>query len=216
MAQSRGLLFLAFTAILSGYFMVWLPNESAGLAFIGLEMGEQIKFLPQVKQRTLGPDRTLFYLPPITLALMLLLVSARWPSHRWQTWTARALALVVSLLAFPALEQLGVADRSEWLWRLLLILFVGGVALVVSGIGGRISPTLLALSLLLMAVAGAVLPTWAYFSIAPTFFEWLRRPFSYGPGLWLNLAGHLLVAALAIRQLSKEGRGGGGEAALWS
>jgi len=38
-----------FTAILLGYLLVWLPHEAAGLSFIGIELGEWVKFLPQVR-----------------------------------------------------------------------------------------------------------------------------------------------------------------------
>ena len=205
----QALLFVAFTGILFGYFMVWLPNEAAGLAFIGLEMGEQVKFLPQVKQRALGPDRTLFYLPPITLSLMLLLLTARWDRRRWQTWAMRILAVALSSLAFPALEVVGAADRSEWLWRLLLIALVAVAAVGVSVVGRRLSVALWGFLLLLPAFAGAILPTWAYLAITPAFYQLLRRPVTYGPGLWLNLAGHLLVVALILGGLpdTKQGEG---------
>ena len=58
-----------FTVALAGYFMVWLPQPAAGLSFIGLDIGEWIKFLPQVQSGEAGINRNAFYLPPITLSL---------------------------------------------------------------------------------------------------------------------------------------------------
>jgi hypothetical protein len=81
-------LWLAFTMILAGYLMVWLPQPVVGLSLMGLEMGEWVKFLPQVQAGSL-PDRNLFYLPPITLSLMMIIWTAGWPNRRWQTWAAR-------------------------------------------------------------------------------------------------------------------------------
>ncbi|MFZ0547082.1 MAG: hypothetical protein WAM60_16675, partial [Candidatus Promineifilaceae bacterium] len=64
------LLWVGFTFILAGYLMVWLPQPVVGLSLLGVEMGEWVKFLPQI-QAGLLPDRNLFYLPPILLGLMM-------------------------------------------------------------------------------------------------------------------------------------------------
>ena len=195
-------LFLAFVAIFVGYFMVWLPHETAGLSFIGLEMGEQAKFLPAVREGQILPDRSLFYLPPITLALMIVLLAARWPNRRWQTWAARVLAIAVSLLAFPALEALGT-DSAEWLWRILMILSVVLVAVMSSVAGRRLSSRVLWLLILLVALAGAILPTWAFQSVRPLFASLLLTDVGIGPGVWLNGAGHLLAAVIAAIGFSR-------------
>ena len=91
--QYRQILFLlSFTAIFIGYLMVWLPGPSAGLQFLGIEMGEWTKFFG------LGAKRNWFYLPPLTLALMLLFFTAGWENGRTQTWLFRGVAVAVSLL----------------------------------------------------------------------------------------------------------------------
>lgn len=203
--MSRRLYLLALTAILVAFFLVWLPHPAAGLSYIGLEMGEQAKFLPQVRSGAVTPGRSAFYLPPVTTALLLILLTTFWPPTR-RTWAARALAVLVSLLAFPALEALGDADRAEWLWRLLLI------ALVV--VAAAAAPRLALLPARArcwlaapVALAGAILPTWAFFAVRPLYGELLRQPLGVGPGVWLNLAGHLLALAVALS------RAAGGRAA---
>jgi hypothetical protein len=198
-------LFLAFTLIVVGFFMVWLPHRVAGLSFIGLEMGEQAKFLPQVQSGEILPGRSLFYLPPVTAGLMLALLTAYWPNSRWQTWVARALAVALSFLAFPALEALG-SEPAEWLWRVLMIALVlvtvGAVALP----GDRLRPLsrLLWSFMVLVAVAGALLPTWVYLAVRPAFAELLREPVGIGPGVWFNLAGHLLALRVAGWELARQ------------
>lgn len=189
-------LFLAFVAIFVGYFMVWLPHEAAGLSFAGLEMGEQAKFLPPVREGQILPGRSLFYVPPVTLALMLVLLAARWPNRRWQTWAARALAIVLSLLAFPALEVLGT-DAAEWLWRVLMIALVVLVAAASSLTGQILSSRVLWLLILLVALSGAILPTWAFLAVRPLFASLLRADVGIGPGVWLNGVGHLTAAVVA-------------------
>lgn len=199
MSARRGQLFLAFTAIFVAFFMVWLPHEAAGLSFIGLEMGEEVKFLPQVQSGEILPGRSLFYLPPVTLGLMLALTSARWPNRRWQTWAARAVAVAISLLAFPALEAWGT-EPAEWLWRVLLI----GLVLLTAGLAaflGEGAERAVWFLLALVALTGAVLPTWVYLAMRPAFGTLLREHVGIGPGVWLNLAAHLLALRVAVWQL---------------
>jgi hypothetical protein len=191
---------LAATAILLAYFLPWLPHPAVGLRLIGLEMGEWVKFLPQVRSGEVAAGRNLFYLPPITLGLMLALSTANWPNGRWQTWLMRGLAVSVSLLAFPALEAIRDEPSSEWLLRLLLI---GGVLLVavLSGLGGRLPAALPWLLIALLALLGSLLPTWAYLAVRPVIADLLRAPLGLGPGVWLNLLGHLAAGAVALRMI---------------
>ena len=80
---SQGALILGFTAVFVGYLSVWLRGPGAGLSFLGLEMGEWFKFLG------LGPRRDFFYLPPITLGLMLAIWTMTWPARdglEWRAW----------------------------------------------------------------------------------------------------------------------------------
>lgn len=199
MITRRSQLFLAFALIFVAFFMVWLPHEAAGLTFIGLEMGEQAKFLPQVQSGEIVPGRSLFYLPPVLVGLMLALLTACWPNQRWQTWAARALAVAISMLAFPALEALGTT-AAEWLWRVLLIalvLLAVGLAALLPGRAERLIWGLLAVA----AVAGAALPTWAYLALRPAFAALLQEQVGIGPGVWLNLVGHLLILRVAVWEL---------------
>ena len=198
---------LGFTLILLGYLMVWLPHEAAGLSFIGLEIGEWIKFLPQVRSGQLAADRNLFYLPPITLGMMLALWTAGWPNRRWQTWAMRALAAMVAMLALPSVEVVLGEGSDQWLSRLIMVLLVVLVAVLVSllrrmprGLGQTISWT----AMLILALLGLVLPTVAYLSVRPAVSELLSDGVGAGPGLWLNGIGHLLVAVAAFTYLLEQ------------
>jgi hypothetical protein len=113
--QQRLIFFAGVTLVVVSFFAVWLPHEAAGLAFLGLELGEEAKFLPAVRAGLIIPGRSLFYLPPVTAALALLLESVGWNNRRLQTWILRGVAVLVSLLAFPALEALGT-DRHLQPW----------------------------------------------------------------------------------------------------
>lgn len=193
-----GRYYLGLALILVGYFLPWLPNPAAGLSFIGLEIGEWVKFVPQVQMGEITPGRDLFYLPPITTGLILALLTAGWPNRRWQTWAMRGLAILVSLLAFPSLDAIRFEPASEWQARLLLVGLVMLVALLSSvlgtpGRGRRLIPYLITL----VALLGASLPTWTFLAMLPA-IRTLLGPVAAGPGLWLNLAGHLWIAGLAL------------------
>lgn len=189
------LLFLGLTAIFVGYFLVWLPGPATGLQLIGIEIGEWIKFLG------VGRGRDLFYLPPIVLGLTLALLAATWPNERPQTWLARLIAVGLALLAFPAVAVIQLEPRGEWLPRLAMI----AVVAVVAGIGALVArrnprslwPWLL---IAIVALVGAILPTLQYVVVRPVVEEALRRSIGFGPGLWLNLVGSLIVAAVALAE----------------
>lgn len=206
-ASRQTLIKLGFTVILLGYFMVWLPHKLAGLSFIGLEIGEWVKFLPQMRSDQIAVDRNLFYLPPITLGLILTLWTAGWPGRRWQTWATRALAVLVAMLALPAVEAVLEEGSDQWLVRLALVLFVALVAVLVPLLqrlpGGK--GLIVAWSAtLVIALIGLALPTWAYLAVRSAVAELLADEVEIGPGLWFNGIGHLLVAVAALTWLLEQ------------
>jgi hypothetical protein len=194
-ALRLNLLFLGLTAVFVGYFLVWLPGPGAGLQLIGIEIGEWIKFLG------VGPRRNLFYLPPIVLGLALALLAATWPNERLQTWVARGLAVAIALLSFPAIAAIQLEPSSEWLLRLLLIGVVAAVSVIGAAVAARDPgspwPWLLIAA---VAVPGAILPTLQYITVRPVVEEIMRRSLGIGPGVWLNAAGCLVMAAVALAE----------------
>jgi hypothetical protein len=197
---SQTLLILGFTAVFVGYLSVWLRGPGVGLSFLGVEMGEWFKFLG------LGPRRDLFYLPPITLGLMLAVWTMTWPATEgfdWRAWTVRALAVFVSLLAVPAVEDISGPVREQYILRVVLIGVVILVALL-SGfwqpVGGwRRLPWLLITAL---ALISALLPSWLYLQVQPFLSDILGVPLSAGLGLWLNVLGNALIVITTLSQAS--------------
>jgi hypothetical protein len=207
--QQQTLFLLSFTTILVGYFMVWLPGPSAGLQLLGFEMGEWTKFFG------LGVKRNWFYLPPITLALAMLFFTVGWGNGRFQTWLFRGVAVVVSLLAFPALEDLTGPSQSEYLSRVAAIALVVVVAGLLALLGSEKRPLrqaqrkmwLTPVSRVLMVgvgLVGLILPTLIYGEVRPFVSDLLRLELGYGPGFWLNGVGHTAVVLLAAWQLAKK------------
>jgi hypothetical protein len=189
------LLLAGLTAVFIGYLTVWLPGPAAGLSFLGVELGEWIKFLG------VGQTRNLFYLPPITLALSLVALAATWPNGRWQTWTLRGLALAVSLLAFPALPAIRGEPTGEWALRLALIGLVGLLALLTGLVVQLRRPRLVWGALAALGGVGALAPLWLYLTIRPLVSQAFGAPVGIGIGVWLNGVGHLLLAAVSLLKL---------------
>jgi hypothetical protein len=184
---------VGFTAILLGQFLVWLPNRAAGLTLMGLELAEWLKFLPEAQSGAIGPVQ-IFYLPPATLALLMLLTTAQWP-RRGATLAMRILALVVGLLALPPLEVL-VGGVRGWLPSAALVALVGGVFLLAQlGWLRRLSARVIWSVMLLLAAVGGVWPTLAYDPARALVSNLVGEPLGTGPGVWFNLLGHALVAA---------------------
>ncbi len=195
-AVSQAAFFASLTAVFTAYFLIWLPGPAAGLQLMGLETGEWVKFMG------MGTRRNLFYLPPITLALTMQLVTGFWPNTRWQTWLMRGVAVAVSLLAFPAIEDILGATRDEYLSRLAAIFFVGVMGFV-AAIAVRyrvkvwVRQALLG-SMALLGLLGFYLPLSAYLEVQPIVSVWMGRPIGIGVGVWLSSAGHLGITAVSL------------------
>ncbi len=194
--ESHTLLFLGLTAVLVGYFSIWLPGPGAGLQLMGLETAEWLKFMG------MGTSRNWFYLPPITLGMMLSLLPLSWPPNRWQNWGIRAAAAAVSLLAFPAIEDITGPVWREYVVRVAGIGLVTAVSLL-TGLFHRRQHTVVVWGLMIgLGLLGAVMPLWVYFQARPAVETLMGQSLGVGWGLWLNGAGHLLAAAVCLWQLA--------------
>ena len=197
--RTRPLLIGGLTAVFIGYLSVWLPGPGVGLSFIGVELGEWIKFLG------VGQSRNWFYLPPITLGLIIALLTTSWSNRRWQTWMMRGLAVGISLFAFPSIEAIRFEPTSEWLLRLTLIGLVTVVVsfsgIVARGIPKTWQPKPLLILLGVLGLVGAIMPTWIYLTVRPIVSQAIGLPVGIGLGVWFNGVGHLLVTAVALYHL---------------
>lgn len=190
-----------FTLVLLGYLMVWLPQPVAGLSFIGLEIGEWVKFMPQIRSGQVAVNRNLFYLPPITLGMLLVLWTSGWPNRRWQTWAMRTVAILVAMLAFPALEAILYEGRDQWLVRVLMILAVVVMAFLLpllDRLPRRRRSTVVWIIMIILAMTGLIFPSWAYLTVRPAAADLFASGVGVGPGVWLNGVGDLMIAIVAL------------------
>ncbi|GMQ78540.1 MAG: hypothetical protein BMS9Abin02_1058 [Anaerolineae bacterium] len=203
--QSETLIKISFTIILLGYFLVWLPQPVVGLSFIGLEIGEWVKFIPQVRQGDILPSRSFFYLPPVTLGAMMALWTARWSNRRWKTWVIRGTALLISLLALPAIESFRDEPISQWVLRLLFIVVAAIAILLATVYASRESvPYTVPWAYFVgLGLIGALLPLWIFLAIRPVAGEIIGSKVGFGVGILLNILGHGLLVALGMIHLSR-------------
>lgn len=180
-----------------GYFSVWLPNDAVGLAMIGLEIGEWVKFLPETRAGQVALSRVWFYAPPLTLAALIGLYSAEW-EHRWRTWLVRILAALVATLALPAIPDMLDGGTGDLL-RPALVLLVGILVLLASRIPYEINFWLS----VLLAVVGGVVPLIAYLVYRPIIATYLTYTPEIGVGVWDNLIGHGLLLVAVLRSRAK-------------
>ncbi|MFQ5421910.1 MAG: hypothetical protein ACE5EY_16300, partial [Anaerolineae bacterium] len=180
---------------------------------MGLETAEWLKFMG------MGPNRNWFYLPPITLGLMLALLPLAWPPRRWQNWGMRALAVLVSLLAFPAVEDITGPVWREYVVRVAGIGLVTAVALLTGWFHRQwttvhrtavhrtaVHRTAVWIILALLGILGGLMPLWTYLGALPAIENLMGEPVGVGWGLWLNSLGHLWVTAVTLGLLLQKRR----------
>ena len=86
-----------------GYYGPWIAHATAGLTLSGIDMGEFVKFLPEVLDGTLAVTRQLFYLPPLAVAVTIaLLIGSPRLGYPWLLRVPGLLmAALVSLQLLP-------------------------------------------------------------------------------------------------------------------
>lgn len=191
---------LAILLGLAGYLMAWVPHPAPALRIAGLDLGEYVKFLPEVRAGQVRVLRELCYLPLLAAALALLL--AAWSTERPWQWPARILALplavVIALLMLPPVWTPQTLFQGEFRWQ--------GLAIVVSLLAAVLSPLLLqrtlrraaAASVAFLCALAAVLPVVQFFTIRPALERVYARALPVGAGVWLCVGGFLLAAGSSL------------------
>ena len=102
--SARAALVLGWALAAAGYFGPWVAHPTAALTLTGVDMGEFVKFLPQVQSGSLGNVlRQGFYLPPLAVVVGIALLSGA-RQIAFPTWARVALlaaALPVSVQVLP-------------------------------------------------------------------------------------------------------------------
>ena len=191
---------VAFLVVgLAGYWGPWIAHRDVALILIGQDMGEFVKFLPEVRDGSLPMTRELFYLPPFcgcwALALLAASRTLRYPP------LSRVLFLFaippVSLALLPPVFSIPVLQSAEF--RLQVIGVVICLALVPGWLLLRLLPVRAQTGLLAVSGLLGALPAWWQFrATLPAIARIYDAPLHVGWGIVALVVGYGALAILAV------------------
>lgn len=187
---------IGIALVLVGYWGPWVNHKTAALVLSGLDMAEFVKFLPGVRAGTEFMIRELFYLPPLAAALCLALIGSN--RHlRYLLWARAIMVIIAILLAiivlppYPFILQALSSDE----FRRQFLAATGCLAVITASLLYRRLPGAVMTALLIViSLAGAIPPVWQFLSIRSALDRVYGQPIHVGWGLWLMVAGFLVVA----------------------
>ena len=95
--------------VLVGFLSPWIDHREAGLALTGFEMGEWIKFAPQVREGSAGLSRAGFYWPAAVAAMALVMIASV-GKRRGVRRALLVMATLAALLPLPLIEEIKSAE----------------------------------------------------------------------------------------------------------
>ena len=198
------LLPLALVLAMLAYWGPWVQHAAAALRLSGQDLGEFVKFIPAIRRGELSFPRQLFYVPPlvVTIVLVVLSVSRQLPYRTW----LRVVMLASSIAVLPGLLPPAWGHPRQLLeaeFRLQGIALLLGLGIAAAhGLFRRLSLSALAILVLTLAPIALLVPQAAFWAVRPRI--WAAYNVSglvLGWGLWLHLAAWLGVTACAATLL---------------
>lgn len=194
------LLPLSVLAALAGYLGPWVDHPVAGLAILGLDLGEYVKFLTPVRSGAVSLWREGFYLPLVAVSLTCSLAAFR--RELAYPWAVRGLLLAAAVVAALNLlppawtpqRMLTPEFQQQALWIALCL-----AAMFFSPFLALLPRWIVAALVAALSLAALVLPPWQFFQVLPAIAGLYNHPLAPGWGLFvtgLGLGGLLAAAAL--------------------
>jgi hypothetical protein len=182
---------------LAGYFGPWVAHRASGLIVSGLDLGEYVKFIPQVLSGQIAVRREVFYLPLFAGSLMASLLASRRTLPRWLRILLGLAAIPLALAMLPPAWSPATLQSPEFRVQIAALLFC--LLMVPAVIVTRYLPDRLVLILIaVLAIPAAVLPAWGFLQVRPAVEALYRQPLRLGWGFWAELLGFLFVAFWAV------------------
>ena len=205
--KSRIVLILGLALAIVGYFGPWVDHKTAALVLTGQDMGEFVKFLPEVRAGAAPMIREFFYLPPFAAALCLILLMAS--KRLAYPLLVRAVMLLAVLgLAWAMLPPVWTPQllvTAEFRKQTVAIAFCL-LLLIVHPMLRHLSSRWMAVALrhaqdiamMVLALLGAGPPLWQFVAIREAVNRAYGWPVQVGWGLWVTVLGFLIVMAGAV------------------
>jgi hypothetical protein len=210
-------LVLGLALVIVGYFGPWVDHKTTALTLTGQDMGEFVKFLPEVRAGTTPMIREFFYLPPFAAALgLILLMSSRRLAYPLMVRTVMMLAVLgLAWAMLPPVWTPQLLVTAEFCKQTVAIAFCL-LLLIAHPMLRRLSPRwypehgrgagLMAVALrhaqetamVVLALLGAGLPLWQFFAIREAVNRAYGWPIQVGWGLWVTVLGFLVIIVGAV------------------
>ncbi|MBN1639931.1 MAG: hypothetical protein JXA09_01755 [Anaerolineae bacterium] len=182
------------------YWAPWVDHDAAALKLSGQDLGEFVKFLPEIRRGAQHFPRQVFYLPAFTAtcALVLLATARSLPYPRW----LRVLLLAWAALLLPGLLPPAWGRVRELFapeFRLQgLALFAGVLLIAAHGLLARLPRAALAAALSGLALCGLLPAQIAFWAIRARIWAAYGTPsLRLGWGLLLHLVAWIALLVLA-------------------
>jgi hypothetical protein len=183
------------------YWAPWVDHDTAALKLSGQDLGEFVKFIPDIRRGEMRFPRQLFYLPPFVcvVCLVLLSTSRQLPYPRW----LRIGMLFAAILLLPGLLPPAWGHPRDLFTREFrlqgIALLLGLLLIAAHGVLRSLSRRTLSLALVVLALLGLVPAQWAFWAIRPHIWTAYNTPTIYlGWGLWLDIAGWAALLAATV------------------
>jgi len=193
-------LLLALVLGIFAYWAPWVNHAAAALKLSGQDLGEFVKFIPAIRRGDVSFPRQLFYLPPLVMAVVLVLLSVNqelpYPGWLRIVMLVSSVALLPGLLP-PAWGHPRELFSSEFRLQGIGILLGASVA-AVHGLFRRLPLRSLAGLILGLAPIALVAPQGAFWAVRPRIWAAYDTPgLRLGCGLWMHVAAWLGATACA-------------------
>ena len=179
---------------LVGYFRPWVPHRVAGLAILGLDLGEYVKFLPPGDRGGIPIWREGFYVPLFAVALACSLLSHR-RAYAYPFWLRLALVLlgvIATLNMLPPAWSPAVLRTPEF--RLQTVAIVASLVLLALSPVLALLPSLLTYTFIaVISAAGIWFPLSGFLQALPRISALYGHALRPGWALILTVAGLLLL-----------------------
>lgn len=206
----RWLLPLSVLATLAGYFGPWVPHAAAGLVVTGLDLGEYVKFLHEVRGGEIELWRQGFYLPLVAVSVALSLHAYRrdlaypWPIKG----TLLAVAAVAAFNLLPPAWSPPLLLTPEFRLQTLAMIVCLGLA-AISPILALLPRQMVAALVALSAISALWLPIHNFLRVLPAIAQLYGHPLTPGWGIWgmgLGLVGMMGVGVFELLSTREENR----------
>ena len=188
-------------AAIGASFAPWVSRPPAALVLTAPDLAEFVKFLPEVRNGSLGVHRLFFLLPLFVATFSLpLIVASRWLAYpRWARWPVLILVIPLALTLLPPIWSPTVLLSPEFRLQTAACLLCLGLVVVSRWLRDiPIRPLLVFLSL--VSLAAPALALWQFFTAREAIERAYASPIVPGWGMWLTLVGFglFILSALLI------------------